>query len=144
MSTKFNNTARLQKTPAVCKLGPEDLPIEQRQWGWYPLQAFAHWSDSGTPVEGLISGMCDLTPNAGHTIYQGFIAAEAATLDLSLTFDAPSEEFILHLSYRREDAEIDSHTFRWGGQLPNIPFAAGLFTFDDTGSAKFIQAKIYS
>ena len=73
MSTKWNKQQKLQKTPAVCKKGPDDLPPSLRQWRYWTLTAYAYWESTVVSDFSYLSGQCLLWPFPDRDTHEGII-----------------------------------------------------------------------
>lgn len=144
MSSKWNNAQKLQKTPKVCKAGPETLPPELRQFRYYPLQAHADWKQSITPLEAAITGIALLIPNPALLSHSGRILGTRTRLDLHLQYFPDTESFIYTISLFINDVFDNAVFVEFSQPAAALPFAAGLFTWDETAEQLLVHSKIYS
>ncbi len=144
MSTKWNNHQRLQKTPKVCKKGPEDLPLHLQDFRNYPLQAYAHWRDLSTTVQHDISGIALLTPNRHALSHDGWIYGNVDKLRLTLDWDYFFHLFTYTVSLYEYGLFQKSVRKTFTQPPPNLPWIAGMFTWHDYATDEHIESKIYS
>ncbi len=144
MSTKWNNNLRLQKPPKVCKFVPPPPDPPTTDFPNYPLQAFADWTEPGTPLEQSIAGYTSLTPDPLHNRHYGEIGATRARLTLTLQYIPPTLQFVYTIRLYVNDVFNDSVSVTFSNPPAKIPFAAGLFTWDDPTKPKLVHSKIYS
>ncbi len=144
MSTKWNNSQKLQKTPAVCKASPDPLDPRLRIFRYYPLQAQADWSTPATPLEASISGTTQLVANPHLETHTGSIHGDRTRIDINLTFDPILKQFSLTVSLFIEDIFQDFRFVQFTEPTNDLPFVAGLFTWDDPTTQTVIHCKIFS
>lgn len=144
MSTKWNNALRLQKTPKVCKKVPRPPPPETTTFHRYPLQAFATWSDSQTPLEQQISGLTTLEAFPDIFEHDGWIQGERASLHLVLLWNEITLQFLYTITLYIGGIPVKSVSVRFTDPPAALPFTAGLFTWDTPGLPEIVTSKIYS
>lgn len=144
MSTRWNNALKLQKTPKVCKKVPPPPPTAETQFKTFPLQAYAAWDDPHTPLEQKISGTCSLTPHPTAYIHQGIIAGDRAHLELSLQWNRFALEFTYTISLYIDQIFQKSVFVVFTQPSPQLPFAAGLFTWKASPTSEHVESKIFS
>lgn len=144
MSTKWNNGQKLQKTPGVCKKGPDPLDPTQEIFRYYPLQAEADWTEPGTPVEQAIAGMTTLEPDPIHLAHFGQIIATRLRLDLLLQWYDFTRSFTHTVTLYVDDVFHASVAVDFTDPTNALPFAAGLFTWYDATIPRTVHSKILS
>ncbi len=144
MSTKWNNHQRLQKTPAVCKKGPPDLPLDLRDFHGYPLQAYASWTRPGSTGLIDISGMTVLDANPAISSHAGRILGTNVWIDLLLVWNPIAQAFTYTVSLFENEMFSDARFVEFNKPTNQLPFAAGLFTWGDSTTSEIVTSKIYS
>lgn len=144
MSTKWNNGQRLQKTPKVCKKPPLALPPTLETFFGYPLQAYASWSNPFSPTDASIAGMVVLKAFPLSKLHFGKIAGDPHSLEIDLLYDPDSTTFFLTLSLIKGETVVDQRFRQWQNDLPVVPFAAGLFTWNNDGTTVHADCKVLS
>lgn len=144
MSTKWNNSQKLQKTPKVCKKGPADLPENLRQFRYYPLQAYASWDDrSGTQFH-IISGIAQLQPSPISLEHVGWIQGDPNALRLILQWNPVDEVFVYTVELYFLSSLQRSVSVTFSDPRPALPWIAGLYTWHDYDTNEHVESKIYS
>lgn len=144
MSTKWNNALKLQKTPKVCKKVPPPPGAPDNQFRYFPLQAYAYWSDPGTPLEQSVSGYTSLTAYPPLHMHEGQITGDRASLLLTLQWHTFTLEFLYTVSLYINSIFTKSVDVAFSDPTAELPFMAGLFTWQTPGIPEIIQSKIYS
>lgn len=144
MSTKFNNAQKLQKTPKVCKKPPLALPPSLESFYGYPLQAYASWTNPFSPLDGSIAGLVALKPNPPGNLHFGRIQGDPHSLEIDLSWDPNQLEFLLVLTLLLGMTVIDSRSRTFSNPTPELPFAAGMFTWTNDGTTVYADCKILS
>jgi len=144
MSTKWNNKQKLQKTPKVCKKVPPPPGPPTNTFHHYPLQAYGYWRDRQTPLEQEISGYTTLAAFPTFNYHEGWIRATRAALLLHLQWTPHLLQFTYTVSLYINDVFAHSHFVDFTDPTDELPFMAGMFTWETPGLPELIRSKIYS
>ncbi len=144
MSTRWNNGLKLQKTPKVCKKVPPPPDPATTSFHTFPLQAYALWSDSQTPLEQVISGTTNLTAHQSTFTHTGTIRGGRASLDLLLQWNVLTSDFTYTVSLYILGVFEKSVSVTFADPTALLPFAAGLFVWNPPGLPECVESKIYS
>lgn len=144
MSTKWNNNQRLQKTPKVCKKPPDPLPLPAQAFQRYPLQAFASWKDPFSPLDALITGNVLLAAQPSINFHAGIIRGSTHSLELDLEWRPVAKEFVYRISLLLGAIVLDDRTVIFTHPIDELPFVAGMFTWEHDGSTAVVRSKIFS
>lgn len=144
MSSKFNNAPVLQKTPKICKVPPEKLPNELKQFANWTLQAYAKWVDPFSPLDGFIEGQTLLHPYPLAQDHKGIILGNPHSLNLILIYDPDTQIFIYTIELRMSGVLLETAETTWPDAKPLIPFKTDLFKFEDPTKTRTVQSKIFS
>lgn len=144
MSTKWNNAQKLQKTPKVCKKGPDDLPPELQQFRYYPLQAWIDWKDTISSDPFTIAGIVDLEAFPASNVHNGSLRTETFILTANLAHHVFPHLFTYTVTVTIIGVGSDAVLTQFTEPLAELPFTAGQFTWIRDSGNNVIQSKIYS
>ncbi len=144
MSTKWNNSQKLQKTPKVCKKGPADLPENLRRFRYYPLQAYASWFDPFGSGKHDISGFTQLSAFPSTHQHIGWIRGDQDSLELILNWTPITQTFDYHVKLYSGDILEKTRVIEFSEPVPALPWMAGLFVWHDHVTTEHVESKIYS
>lgn len=144
MSTKWNNSLQMQKTPKVCKIPPDRLPKSLTQFQNYPLQAFALWSNPFSPVDGRISGNAQLAAEPASNLHFGVITGTLFSIETDLHYDPVTEIFDLTISLLQGALLLNWRTIQFIEPKAVLPFSLHMITWDHDGTSNYVQVRIMS
>lgn len=144
MSSKFANPVNPQKTPKVCKKPPIIIPPTINDFFEATLQLFAAWQDSGTPLEGKISGTADLTPTGSGHNWFAKIPGDPYDIEVDLDYRAATNDFKLDIYLVSGGTIEGTRTTVFDNPQPEIPWEYGLYTWGDSSTSSTVEIKILS
>ncbi len=143
-SSKWNNSQKLQKTPKVCKKGPDPKDPNTMRFHYYPLQAEADWTSGLSPVEASISGMTTLIAEPMNHRHMGTITSGHLSLELVLQWFPSTQSFTYTISLFVSSVFEDAVFVDFSNPPPEIPFRAGMYTWYDPATQTTVHSIIMS
>jgi len=144
MSTKFNQQQKLQKTPAVCKKPPVDLPHPLENFANYPLQGYASWRAYGSPINNLVAGQTILNPFPAARLHHGVIRANPYSLEIDIQFNPTTLQTQYTVTLVDQFGVLDVRSRTVNDPQPVLPYEIGLFTWEDFPPTSLVRSKAFS
>lgn len=144
MSSKFSGNTPLQKNFKVCKIPVANEELNRANFADYPLQAFASWRDPFSPLDAMISGYTVLRAIPELNLHAGRIEGTQHAIELDLICNPDTLRFTYIITLLLGNTVLEDRMLYFDEPQPQLPFSAGLFTFEETGSSATVKSKIYS
>ncbi len=142
MSSKFTKNSAVQKTPAVCRKPPEELPADPAPFEERIFQAYMIVRAPGTPGPFWIAGLAAIHPTFPPFTWFAQIGEPPDEVSIGLTTDASLQLFEIELTKLLNGIPIGSHTFANIRPKSLTPFELPQVTFAPAATSQLWEARI--
>ena len=144
MSSKWNNSQTLQKTPKVCKKPPLPLPFPAKQFFTYPLQCFATWRETSFAPLFSIAGFASMPAGPTPVDHFGVIGAIPYEIEVLLHWNNFAKHFLLTVNVLKSGSVIGARFATITNTQPTLPFSTDLINLSTPAIGSTVYCRIFS